>query len=171
MRLIQSRQINVAFVWCQSPITIDKQVEWGVGPGNFQSASNGAFLKMKSPTEVSHLVQPNEDKTAPVGWIPGDGPGLYTKLPIWVTGEILETGTVLLMKTFDGGLNYYAKEPSMVCYNGDASGHNLDDGWVQTLSDLYKNYEVHASRKLDSGDKPVSGQLNCEIVSNEEKHA
>lgn len=67
MILVKSRQRDVKFLWCGSPITIDKRNEWGTNGDNLQIALNGAFLKLKSDTEISHLVQPNEDKTAPVG--------------------------------------------------------------------------------------------------------
>lgn len=142
MRLVQSKQRNVPFVFCASPVTIDKRAEWGADPSNLQSAPNGAFLKMSSPTEVSHLVQPNEDKTAPIGWVPGDGPGLFNKAPIWVDDTVLQPGESKQMKTRDGELNYEVKEPASVCYNGDASGPDLTDGWVQTLANLRKNYEL-----------------------------
>jgi hypothetical protein len=141
MRLIQSKQRDVAFVFCSAPIIIDKRAEWGPDPSNLQNAQNGAFLKMSSPVEVSHLVQPNETKTAPVGWVPGSAPGLFSKSPIWVEDEILEPGMVKNMKTLDGELNYEVKEPAVVCYNGTEDGPNLVDGWVQTLKVLKKNYE------------------------------
>jgi hypothetical protein len=141
MRLIQSKQRNVMFVFCASPITIDKRAEWGPDGSNLQEAPNGAFLKMNSPTEVSHLVQPNEDKTAPVGWVPGDSPGLYTKSPIWVEDEVLQPGTTVSMMTLDGPMTYVPREESVVCYNGDVNGPNLQDGWIQTLKNLSKNYE------------------------------
>ncbi len=141
MRFVQSRQVSVAFVFCPSPIVIDKRAEWGQDPTNLQEAPNGAFLKMSSPTEVSHLVHPNADKSAPVGWVQGDGPGLFDKSPIWVEDEILQPGTTKLMQTLDGDLNYDINEPSVVCYNGDLNGPNLSDGWVQTIRNVEKNYD------------------------------
>ncbi len=141
MRLIQSKQRNVAFVFCASPVVIDKRAEWGQDPSNLQQGPNGAFLKMNSSTEVSHLVQPNEDKSAPVGWIQGDGPGLFTKSPIWVEDEVIQPGAKIQMMTLDGEINYEVKEPSVVCYNGDTSGPNLADGWIQSMKNLTKNYE------------------------------
>ncbi len=141
MRLVQSKQKNVVFVFCSFPVTIDKRGDWGPDPSNLQIGPNGAFLKMNSPTVVSHLVQPNQEKTAPVGWVQGESAGLFNKAPIWVTDEVLQTGTTKQMKTLDGDLNYEVKEPSMVCYNGDQNGPNLNDGWVQTMNNLQKNYE------------------------------
>ena len=141
MRLIQSKQRNVPFVFCAAPIIIDKRREWGSDPSNLQNAPNGAFLKMNSPTEVSHLVQPNADKSAPIGWVLGDGQGLFNKAPIWVEDEVLEVGTTKNMKTLDGELNYEVKEPAVVCYNGDETVPNMADGWVQTVKNLQKNYE------------------------------
>ena len=144
MRLIESKQRNVAFVFCSSPVTIDKRSDWGSGADNLQVAPNGAFLKMKSSTEVSHLVQPNDDNTAPVGWIPGDGPGLFNKSPIWVTDEVIPARTDVKVKTLDGELNYNYEEPSMITYNGDTNGPNINDGWLTTISDLEKYYEYKA---------------------------
>jgi hypothetical protein len=141
MRRILSKQRNVVFVFCASPITIDKRGDWGDYADNLQIASDGAFLKMKSPTEVSHLVQPNADKTAPIGWVAGDGPGLFSKLPIWVTDEIIPANTDVKINTLDGELNYRYTTPSMVTYNGDENGPNLNDGWLTTIKDLQKNYE------------------------------
>lgn len=140
MRLIRSKQRNVPFVFCASPVTIDKSADWG--PGNLQNAPNGAFLKMSSPTEVSHLVQPNEDKTAPIGWVPGDGSGLFNKAPIWVEEEILQPGTSRDVNTLDGMIVYQVREPSMICYNGDEKVANIYDGWIQTVRELTKNYEL-----------------------------
>lgn len=143
MRFILSRQKNVLFVFCASPITIDKRAAWGPDPRNLQNAPNGAFLKMSSPTEVSHLVQPNEDKTAPIGWVPGNGPGLFDKAPIWVDDTaVLQPGGTKLVEGRDGSMNYEIRELSVVCYNGDANGPDLTDGWVQTLANIRKNYEL-----------------------------
>jgi hypothetical protein len=142
MRRIVSKQQNVAFIFCASPVIIDKRAEWGADPSNLQTAPDGAFLKMSSPTAVSHLVQPNTDKTAPIGWILGDGPGLFSKAPIWVDEEVLQPGSTKSMTTRDGNLNYDVTAPSMVCYNGDENGPDLTDGWVQKLTDLAKNYEL-----------------------------
>jgi hypothetical protein len=96
---------------------------------------------MKTPTQVSHLVQPNADKSAPVGWVQGDGPGLYHKSPIWVTDEVVPANTDVKVKTLDGELNYKYESPSMITYNGDENGPNLNDGWLTTIKDLEKNYE------------------------------
>lgn len=140
MRRIQSKQQGVPFVFCPSPVTIDKRAAWGPDPINLQEAPNGAFLKMKSPTEVSHLVQPNKDKTAPIGWIPGNGPGLFDKNPIWIEDTVLQPGETKFVECRDGDKNYEVRELSVVCYNGDANGPDLTDGWVQTMADLKKNY-------------------------------
>lgn len=140
MRRVTSKQSEVPFVWCSSPVVIDKRAEWGSDPSNLQSAPNGAFLKMGSSTNVSHLVQPNESKTAPIGWVPGNGPGLFDKAPIWIEDTVLQPGETKQMKTRDGDLNYEVKEPAVVCYNGDANGPDMTDGWVQTIANLKKNY-------------------------------
>jgi hypothetical protein len=142
MRKVESKQRSVLFVWCPSPVTIDKRAEWGKeNADNLQRAPNGAFLKMSSPTEVSHLVQPNADKTAPVGWVPSDGPGLFNKAPIWVD-QILRPGDFKHLRTLDGDIEYEIKEPSMVTYNDRDGKANLEDGWVQTVANLQKNYFI-----------------------------
>lgn len=44
---VESKQVNVSFLWCSCPITIDKSASWGNSPENFQKAPDGAFLKLK----------------------------------------------------------------------------------------------------------------------------
>lgn len=143
MKLIRSKQRNVAFILCKSGITIDKRDSWGDDPSNFQQAPNGAFLKMKNGTEVSHLVQINEKGDAPLGWVKGSIEGLFDKAPIWVSDQILNAGEMVPISTKDGNINYEVKEPSVKCYNCDAAGNvDLSDCWIQTLKNLRANYEV-----------------------------
>lgn len=140
MRKIASTQRNVPFVFCPHPITIDRSSDWG--PGNLQMAPYGAFLKMESPTVVSHLVQPNKGRTAPEGWVPGDEPGVFSKADIWVDdNNIIPAGVETQVMTLDGKMNYTFNEPSVRCYNDDDGQPNMDDGWVQKISTLKKNYE------------------------------
>jgi hypothetical protein len=140
MKLIPSTQIDVAFVLCRSPITIDKRDAWGPAEGNFQQGPKGAFLKMASASEVSHLVQPKDDMSAPIGWEVGSGAGLFSKAPIWVDA-VLPSGEEKKVETADGPITYRFDEPAIVCYNSDDDGNpNLNDGWVQKISALKKNY-------------------------------
>lgn len=148
MKFATSKQVNIPFVFCPDPIVIDKRKSWGESSDNFQNGPNGAFLKMKDYKTVSHLVQPNNDKTAPVGWTYTGQDNLYNKLPIFI-GEKINKGETKRVKTLDGEINYEAKEDSWVVYNvknitnpeecGDYEP-NLDDCWVQKESDLIKNY-------------------------------
>jgi hypothetical protein len=85
MKLVSSRQKNVTFIKCFDPLTIDKSKSWG--PNNFQAAPKGAFLKMKNDSTVSHLVQPNADFSAPIGWVYTGNGNLYDKAPIFVGGK------------------------------------------------------------------------------------
>lgn len=140
MKKIDSHQRNIRFIFCGSPVTIDKRAAWGNNADNLQQGPNGAFLKMKNETEVSHLVQPNADKTAPVGWIQGDGPGLFHKEPIWVDEEVLQPGTVKPIMTLDGPIEYEVKTLSQVCYNDKGNLPNQEDSWVQSVEDIKKNY-------------------------------
>ena len=142
MRKIASTQKDVRFAWCSSPIAIDKRGEWGNKHENFQEGPKGAFLKFSSETEISHLVQPNSDKTAPEGWTASDKPGLFDKSPIWVEEEILETGTTKTVVSLDNpnGMVYKITEPSVVCYNDRNGEPNKKDAWVQKLSIIKKNY-------------------------------
>jgi len=143
MKKIESKQRDVPFVFCNSPITIDKSASWGTSGDSFQVAPNGAFLKMSSATVVSHLVQPNADKTAPLGWVPGSGAGLFDKAPIWIEEEIRQAGTTINVRSADNaaGMPYTVNEPSVVCYNDVDGKPNMEDGWVQTLVNIQKNYE------------------------------
>ena len=141
MKRALSKQTGVSFIWCGSPVTIDKRAEWGDGGDNMQVAPNGAFLKLKSQTEVSHLVQPNEEKTAPVGWIKGESPGLFDKSPIYI-GEKIEAGQTVQISTLDGEMNYTTTELSVMCANEKDGEPDLADQWVQKWSDVEKNYVV-----------------------------
>jgi len=142
MRRVCSKQRNVRFFWCASPITIDKRADWG--PESFQKAPNGAFLKTCSETEISHLVQPNKDASAPMGWVPGSGPGLFDKAPIWIDQDnLLQPGNELTLQTLDGVIQYVASEVSIICYNDDGTGRpNETDVWSQPLAQVKKNYEL-----------------------------
>lgn len=136
-RLI-SKQRGIKFIYCASPITIDKSEEWG--PNNFQIAKNGAFLKMKNENEISHLVQPNSDNTAPIGWVQTGVPGYFDKAPIYISEE-LEIG-MYSIKTLDGLIDYTVTEPSVICYNEKDGNIDLDDCWIQTIEEIEKNYEL-----------------------------
>ncbi len=142
MKKVLSKQRSVAFIICRSPLVIDKRGSWGNSPENFQEAPNGAFLKMKDATEVSHLVQPNADFSAPVGWVPGSAPGLFDKAPIWIDEKIHQAGETIEVDGLDGFMEYIITEPSVTVYNEQDGQPNLKDGWVQKMTDLEKNYIV-----------------------------
>jgi hypothetical protein len=142
-------------VACKSPITIDKREAWGDAPANFQDGINGAFLKMKSPTEVSHLVQPKPDWSAPEGWVPTGIPGIYDKSPIWIEERVIPAGEVTELKTADNAkpLEYRFDAPSVICYNTDANDQpNPKDAWVQKLTDLMTNYEYEPAAAAKGAD-------------------
>lgn len=141
MKLIQSRQESVLFLFCPSPVTIDKRKSWGDSDANFQKAPNGAFLKVLNDNIVSSLVQPNEDKTAPVGWVATSTPGYFKKAPIWV-GRRVESGEKVSIKTLDSPepIEYTATEESYICYNDLNGSPDIDDCWIQKGSALAKNY-------------------------------
>jgi hypothetical protein len=142
MRKINSKQKAVQFIWCPDPITIDKRRSCGDDPQNIQIAQKGVFLKMKNATTVSHLVQPNALSNAPVGWVMTDVPGLFDKSPIWISDEVIPAFTVVEIQTLDGLLRPFFDEPSMLCYNSKEDGSvDLDDVWLQKISDIQKNYE------------------------------
>ncbi len=143
MKKIVSKQRAVVFLFCASPVTIDKSAEWG--PGNLQLAPNGAFLKVHEPEgedlTITHLVQPNADKTAPIGWVKTSS-NMYDKVPIWVDDENpLPVGETVPIQTADGLINYEVKEPAYRCYNDLDGEPNPDDCWAQTEAALKKNYE------------------------------
>ena len=144
MRKVCSTQRNARFFWCASPITIDKRGDWGNRADCFQKAPNGAFLKTCSETEISHLVQPNKDASAPIGWVPGSEPGLFDKAPIWIDEDkLLQPGDEIILDTLDGTINYIAYEVSIVCYNDDGTGRpNKADVWAQPVAQVQQNYEL-----------------------------
>lgn len=140
-------------MWCPAPITIDKTASWGAG--NFQEGPNGAFLKINSDFyTVSHLVQPNADKTAPLGWVPTeeavtkDMKGLFDKMDVWVvTNEddsfLVLNDQIFTLKIADSKkpFNYEITEPSVIVCNDINGEPNMDDAWIIKLADFEKNYE------------------------------
>ena len=142
MKIATSKQKNVEFVFCPSPITIDKTASWG--PGNFQNGPEGAFLKINNDGSVSHLVQPNASKTAPIGWVKTDVPRLFNKMPIGVLQVLTEIGNTVDLSTKDGDMNYLIQEESyLVCnLNEDGITPNKEDSWVITKKELEKNYII-----------------------------
>lgn len=143
---VNSRQTEVVFSWCPHPVTIDKSEDWG--KGSMQHFPNGVFLKHDTHGNVTHGVQPNEDKTAPVGWVPShtciDIPcakTCYDKSPIWASVAIAESGKIRL-DTIDGFVEYEIKEPSCVVAQDDNGKPSETDRWVMTIRELQKSYEV-----------------------------
>lgn len=137
MKLIQSRQKDVTFIKCPDPVIIDKSKSWG--PGNLQNGPGGAFLKMKNPSTVSHLVQPNDDFSAPIGWVYTGKENLYDKAPIYVGEKVLK-GETKSLHTLDGFINYVADEDSFVVCNQVDEQPNLADSWLIKESQLKKDY-------------------------------
>lgn len=141
IKLIISKQRS-EFLPCYSPVTIDKRKDWGDNSDNVQKADNGAFLKI-SNNEVTHLVQPKEDFSAPIGWVKVEysehSKILYSKLPIWVDMKPLREGEICTLQTKDGQIQYEIKEESYICYN-DNNGLDPSDPWIQTRKELEKNY-------------------------------
>lgn len=139
--LVKSRQCGVRFVWCDSPVSIDKRAAWGENHDNLQIARDGAFLKMNDDFNVSHLVQPNADKSAPVGWVKTDVVGLFDKSPVYVV-ELVHAGKTVHVETLDGPMDYEVKEYSAVVCNYKDGEPDLNDCWVQTVANLEKNYFI-----------------------------
>ena len=151
MKKYNSKQKSVEFIWCPDPITIDKRSSWGNTDDNLQVASNGAFLKLITNSNncisiqtISHLVQPKEDKSAPVGWVPTPfSPGFFDKEPIWIDDKIIPAFDVYEFATADGKMVYCLDEDAKVCYNCLENGEpDYKDGWLQKVSEIEKNYEL-----------------------------
>ena len=148
---IESKQKNVKFIFCSSPITIDKSKEWG--GDNLQVAENGAWLKINEievvipseiykdgilqlKEEVSHLVQ--GDKNSPVGWVKSGSSNRFSKLPIWVCK--VKDQNEITIQTLDGPMKYKVDENSILCAN-DLNGEvNINDMWVSDVKTVNKNY-------------------------------
>ena len=140
-KLVHSKQVGIRFLWCESPITIDKRSAWGSDAENLQVAKDGAFLKLANEFEISHLVQPNAEKDAPIGWVPGSEPGTFDKSPIYLC-ETVQAGERVTIKTLDGEITYTAKEKSVVCANQKDGQPDFNDRWVQSATELAKHYVV-----------------------------
>ena len=109
MKLVESHQKNVQFIFCPNPVTIDKSLEWG--EGNLQVAKEYAFLKLKDDGyTVANMVQSNENKTAPVGWITSveiKEKGFFDKKPIFVDdSRIFQPDENVELDTLDGKMKY-----------------------------------------------------------------
>lgn len=140
MKKVLSKQRGVKFLFCGSPVTIDKTKDWG--DNNLQLFPNGAFLKINDDNTVSHGVQPNSDNTAPVGWI-ANGDGTFDKAPIWVDeSKVYENNHSISLNTLDGKMDYVAKEPSVVVFNGNEESIDPNDSWLMEVKGLKKNYEA-----------------------------
>lgn len=114
MKRVKSKQVNINFIFCSSPLTIDKRSEWGNSDDNFQQGPNGAFLKVNEDGKsISHLVQPNADKSAPEGWTPNNQ-GTFDKLPIWVDDSKIYDNEEVKISTIDGNMTYTVTEPSVM---------------------------------------------------------
>lgn len=142
MKLVESNQKNVKFIFCPNPTTVDKSLEWG--PGNLQVAKDCAFLKLKNDEfTVANLVQSNESKTAPVGWIPTAEKGFFDKKPIFVDDtKVFQPSESVVLETLDGKMNYTLDKPYVIVYNSTDEGEiDQKDCWVMTLENLKKNYD------------------------------
>lgn len=54
-------------------------------------------------------MQPNVDKTAPIGWIPSKEAGKFDKNPIYL-GDNVNIGQTISLQTLDGKIDYTATE-------------------------------------------------------------
>lgn len=145
-RIAVSKQKNVRFAYCDNPIILDKSKDWG--PGNKQVANHGCFLKLDDKAAVvSHLVQPNKDKSAPIGWTRTNKPGYFDKNDICVLRE-LSSGEKVMLNTKDGKINYVANGPSYIVCNTDSRGYpDTSDPWVISKPELEKSYKINPSIK------------------------
>ena len=136
MKKVKSKQRNVKFSYCPSPVTIDKSSEWG--EGNIQHFPNGVFFKHNEEDVITHGVQPNVDHTAPIGWKKQNN-GLYEKSPIWIIEEV-EAGRERSLLTLDGSFNYDIEEKSFLVCQDKNGKKALNDSWIVKGKDLCKNY-------------------------------
>lgn len=145
MKLVQSTQKNVRFIFCPNPVTVDKSLEWG--EGNLQVAKEYAFLKLKNDGfTVANLVQSNKSKSAPVGWIRSseiDEIGFFNKKPILVDDStIYQPGESVELETLDGKMKYSFDKSFVIVYNSTDEGElDQKDCWAMTLENLKKNYD------------------------------
>ena len=138
--IVTSKQNNVNFIYCSSPITIDKSKDWG---GNNLQVAETAWLKLNSDNTVSHLVQDNGFESAPLGWFRNSN-GSFDKSPIYVI-IALETG-IHPVKTKDGDMDYNVTESSYLVCNLLSNKPDYNDCWVMTKKDLLKHYNYEETR-------------------------
>lgn len=147
MKQYKSKEGTRKFGWLGFPCSF---TTWG----SKWEFPNGAFIShvgsnaINDTPEFSHGVQPNADKTAPVGWKPTEFPGTFEKMDIWSDGvivdpEIVSVITVCCLDAPNGTKNYEVEEPSIITFNSNNDGSpNFADGWLQSLKGFESKYEL-----------------------------
>jgi hypothetical protein len=131
-----SRKGRVRHIFCPHPMTLDKSSSWG--PGNVQHFPNGCYLQLNERGEVTHGVQPNAARTAPIGWHHVEGE-FYEKDLVWA--EHRTESSVKLM-TLDGPMTYDNHESNgFVLYNATPEGDpDYDDPWFMSAKKFHRVY-------------------------------
>jgi hypothetical protein len=132
--IFKSTKPPTMHIFAADPVTIDKSAEWG--EGNLQNFPDGVFLQIPHDT-VTHGVQPNNDKTAPIGWH-HTGNSLYGKNDI--IAEIT-TDTVVTLITRDGDMIYDNPDKNgWICYNIVDGMRDHTDPWFVTNEKFQQLY-------------------------------
>jgi hypothetical protein len=114
-----------------------KHPNWGLNAK--QKFKEGCFMKVYNTGIVSVGVQPNKDKTSPVGYTKLKN-GKFIKNNIIIV-KYLKANQRILLKTLDGWIFYNITEPSVIVAQTDENNcANLNDVWKKTISSLKKDY-------------------------------
>lgn len=146
LKKLHSTQLSVRFSWLDAPTTIDMSEKWG--KNSVQIFNDGVFLKHDEEGRVTHGVQPNKDRTSPIGWEKCNSDGnFYRKLPVWVDLDNLIDPKIIKkpyarIKTLDGDMDYKLDEIFVKVYQDNNGQPNLKDIWLIPLRELKSLYYV-----------------------------
>lgn len=137
-KILKSKQEKVLFIKNKYPFVIDKSKDWGTD--SLQNFPNGGWLKLNDKNEVLHGVQDIGDWSSPIGW-EIDENGTFKKSSIFLIKQ-LPLGFNKI-STLDGVINYKVKEKSYLVCNMIKGVKDLDDVYIITEEELFKNYYIN----------------------------
>lgn len=126
-------------------MTLDKSSSWG--PENVQHFPNGCFLQVNDRGEVTHGVQANPGKNAPVGWHHVGGE-FFEKDLVWAEHR---TESTVRLTTLDGPMVYQNPEADgYVLYNTTPTGDpDLRDPWFVPAEKFHRIYRAVEDRETE----------------------
>lgn len=136
MNLYKSTKPPTRHIFVEYPMTLDKSKDWG--EGNIQEFPNGGFLQFQNG-KITHGVQPNEDLSAPIGWVKTDEQDIFKKKNIYA---VQNKFPIVQLKTKDGDMEYQnPNKNGWVCFNQlENNTPDTTDSWFVTNDQFQKLY-------------------------------